>query len=301
LEDGALLSLGDPEVVVSTDAFVVSPLEFPGGTIGDLAVNGTVNDLAVMGAVPRFLAAAFILEEGLPFSQLDRILEGMGRAAREAGVVMVTGDTKVVESGKADGMFITTTGLGTPIPDFRPSPGRIGPGDVLLVSGPLGRHGITVLAARGDLALEVELESDTAPLHGLVAMLAKAVGQGVHALRDPTRGGVASALNELADASGMGMVLEDGALPIPGPVVGACELLGLDPLYVANEGILVAVVAREKAREALAAMRAHPLGRDAARIGSVTSEHPGMVSLKTPLGGARVVDLLPGDQLPRIC
>ena len=301
MEDGAVLPLEGEEVAVSTDAFVVSPLEFPGGNIGDLAVNGTVNDLAMMGATPRFLTAAFILEEGLPFQILDRVLEAMARAARESGITLVAGDTKVVEAGKADGMFIITTGLGSLTPGFRPSPSRIRPGDAVLVSGPLGRHGITILSARKELGLELDLESDTAPLHGLVAVLRKAVGKGVHALRDPTRGGLASALNEMASASATGMLLEDGTLPIPGPVEGACELLGLDPLYVANEGILVAVVAEETAEAALSALRSHPLGSEAVRVGRATAEHPGLVFLRTALGGTRVVDLLPGDQLPRIC
>ena len=301
MEDGALLPLRGEEIVVSTDSFVVSPLEFPGGNIGDLAVNGTVNDLAMMGATPRFLTAGFILEEGLPFEVLDRVLEAMARAVREAGVVLVAGDTKVVEGGKADGMFINTTGLGTLAPGIRPTPARIEPGDAVLVSGPLGCHGITILAAREELDLEVELESDTAPLHDLVRTLREAVGNGVRALRDPTRGGLASTLNEMAAASRTGILLWDGTLPIPAPVEGACELLGLDPLYVANEGVLVAVVAPEAAEAALDALRSHPLGRHAAVVGVTTREHPGLVTLKTALGGSRIVDLLPGDQLPRIC
>ncbi|MGD2122888.1 MAG: hydrogenase expression/formation protein HypE, partial [Gemmatimonadota bacterium] len=245
MEDGAILTWDGGEanhaLVVSTDSFVVSPLEFPGGDIGSLAVNGTVNDLAMMGAVPRFLTAGFILEEGLPFQLLDRILRSMSQAALAAGVTLVAGDTKVVERGKADGMFINTTGLGVRTPGIDPTPARIEPGDRIVVSGPIGRHGITILSARGELKLETELESDTASLHDLAGTLLRAIGTGVHALRDPTRGGVASALNEMAAASNTGILLRNGSMPIPPPVEGACELLGLDPLYVANEGVLVAV------------------------------------------------------------
>jgi hydrogenase expression/formation protein HypE len=300
-EDGALLQVGGAEVVVSTDSFVVSPLEFPGGNIGDLAVNGTVNDLAMMGATPRFLTAGFILEEGLPFPILDRILAAMSSAAREAGVVVAAGDTKVVEVGKADGLFINTTGVGTVERGVRPSPLRIRPGDAVLLSGPMGCHGIAILAARGELAMEVELESDTAPLHELVDSLLDQLGSAVHALRDPTRGGVASALNEMAVTSRTEIVLRDDALPVPPAVEGACELLGLDPLYVANEGILVAIVSPDRTDDALAVLRRHPLGRGAVQVGMVTGNHPGLVTLRTSLGGHRVVDLLSGDQLPRIC
>ncbi|MFC1574605.1 hydrogenase expression/formation protein HypE, partial [Gemmatimonadota bacterium] len=301
LGDGSVVPLEGTEMVVSTDSFVVAPLEFPGGDIGDLAVNGTVNDLAMMGAEPKYLTTAFILEEGLSFRLLDRVLESMARAARAAGVLVVAGDTKVVERGKADGMFINTTGMGRVQPGFRPGPRQAEPGDAVLVSGPLGRHGITVLAAREELDIRVDLQSDTAPLHGLVTALREGVGSAVHVLRDPTRGGLASALNEVAAASGVGMELDEAAIPIPGPVQGVCELLGLDPLYVANEGILVAVVSRAEAEKALRVLRGHPLGREAALIGEVTAAHRGMVVIRTPLGGTRVVDLLPGDQLPRIC
>jgi hydrogenase expression/formation protein HypE len=287
--------------VVTTDSFVVRPLEFPGGNIGDLAVHGTVNDLVMMGAEPRFLTAGFILEEGLPLAVLDRILDSMAKAARRSGVTLVAGDTKVVERGKADGMFINTTGLGTPIPGFEPSLDRIQVGDRVLVSGPVGRHGITVLAARGELALEVEMESDTAPLHGLVATLRERFGTGIHALRDPTRGGLASALNEMAMASGTAVALRDTSVPVPPPVQGACELLGLDPLYVANEGILIAIVSAAVSEQALAVMQDHPLGTGAAIVGEIIQEPAGLVLLKTALGATRIVDLLPGDQLPRIC
>jgi hydrogenase expression/formation protein HypE len=301
LGDGSVVPLAGGEIVVSTDSFVVAPLEFPGGNIGDLAVNGTINDLAMMGAEPQYLTAGFILEEGLPFELLDRVLESMAQAARAAGVIVVAGDTKVVERGKADGLFINTTGIGRVLPGFRPGPQRAEPGDSVLVSGPLGRHGITILAARGELDLWVDLESDTASLHGLVAALREGAASAIHVLRDPTRGGLASTLNEVAAASGVGIELDETALPIPGPVQGACELLGLDPLYVANEGLLVAVVRGQQAGRVLEILREHPLGQGAAVIGRVTGDHPGMVVMWTPLGGTRVVDLLPGDQLPRIC
>ena len=301
LGDGAVIPVTGSEIVLSTDTFVVSPLEFPGGTIGDLAVNGTVNDLAMMGADPLYLTAGFILEEGLSLALLDRVLASMARAAREVGIRVVAGDTKVVERGKADGLFINTTGLGLLQPGFRPGPGQARPGDVVLVSGSLGRHGITILAARRELGLEVELESDTAPLADLVSALREGVGNAVHVLRDPTRGGLASTLNEIASASRVGIELVEEAIPLPAQVRGACELLGLDPLYVANEGVLVAILEPALADHALRALRAHPLGREAEAVGQVVDQHPGMVTLRTGLGTRRVVDLLPGDQLPRIC
>jgi hydrogenase expression/formation protein HypE len=301
LGDGAVLHLGDSELVVSTDSFVVTPLEFPGGNIGDLAVNGTVNDVAMMGAVPRYLCAGFILEEGFPFEVLDRVLASMSAAAKVAGVSLVAGDTKVVERGKADGLFINTTGIGERRPDFRPGPDQAVVGDAVVVSGMLGRHGMAVMAAREGLDLRVEVESDTAPLVGLVKALRVAVGEAVHVLRDPTRGGLASALNEIAHASRVGIVLEEAAVPVPVPVRAACEVLGLDPLYVANEGVLVAFVQGAAAGRAVEALRGHPLGRDAVRVGEVTAGPAGLVVLRTGLGGTRVVDLLSGDQLPRIC
>jgi len=301
LGDAAVVAAPGEEIAVSTDSFVVSPLEFPGGNIGHLAVHGTVNDLAMMGADPLYLTAGFILEEGLPFDLLDRVVEAMSESASEAGVVIVTGDTKVVERGKADGMFINTTGIGRLDPGFRPGPTRARDGDAVLVSGPIGRHGVAIMAAREDLRFEVEVESDTACLAPLVEGLRGSCGPGVRCLRDPTRGGVASALNEIAASSGVGVRLEEGALPIPRPVRGACEMLGLDPLYVANEGIMVAIVAPDAADTALAALRTHAAGVSAARIGTVTAERPGLVLLRTGLGASRVVDMLPGDQLPRIC
>ncbi len=299
--DAAVVSVPSSEIAVSTDSFVVSPLEFPGGNIGHLAVHGTVNDLAMMGAEPLYLTAGFILEEGLAFDVLDRILESMSGAAREAGVTIVTGDTKVVERGKADGLFINTTGIGRLNPEFRPGPRRARDGDAIIVSGPIGRHGVAIMAAREDLRFEVEVESDTACLAPLVESLRVACGPAVRCMRDPTRGGVASALNEIAASSEVGILLEEGDLPIPGPVRAACEMLGLDPLYVANEGIMLAIVAPEAADDAVEAMRSHAPGGSAARIGTVTADRPGLVLLRTGLGSSRVVDMLPGAQLPRIC
>jgi hydrogenase expression/formation protein HypE len=301
LGDAATFGLGGADLAVSTDTFVVSPLEFPGGNIGTLAVHGTVNDLAMMGAEPRYLAAGFVLEEGLPFDLLDRVLASMAAAAREDGVSIVTGDTKVVERGKADGLFINTTGIGLVGPGFRPDPVAGRPGDAVLVSGPVGRHGMAVMAVREGLAFETTITSDTAGLWPLVARLRERVGASVHSLRDPTRGGVASALNELAQAARVGIMLEEAALPVTEAVQAACAMLGLDPLYVANEGVCLALVEPEAADEALAAWRGHPLGAGAVRIGTVTETHPGLVSLRTRIGGSRIVDLLPGDQLPRIC
>jgi hydrogenase expression/formation protein HypE len=301
LGDAAVVDVNGQRLAISTDTFVVNPLEFPGGNIGSLAVHGTVNDLAMMGARPLCLSAGFVLEEGLPFDVLDRVVRAMGQAARAAGVPLVTGDTKVVERGKADGVFINTTGIGVVTPDFAPAPARTRPGDAVLVSGPLGRHGIAIMTAREGIAFEAEIESDSAALYPLVERLRTAVGPDVHTLRDPTRGGVASALNEIAAAARVGIVLEEGRIPIPTAVAAACEMLGFDPLYVANEGILIAFVPARLADAALAALRAHPLGREAAAIGRVVDAHPGMVVLETAIGGTRVVDMLPGDQLPRIC
>lgn len=303
LGDAAVLDLSESAsaLAVSTDSFVVSPLEFPGGNIGHLAVHGTVNDLAMMGAAPLYLTAGFILEEGLPFDVLDRVLDAMASASAAAGVPVVTGDTKVVERGKADGLFINTTGIGRLDDRFRPAPDRARAGDAVIVSGPIGRHGIAIMAARENLRFEVELQSDTENLHPLVELLREACGSRVHCLRDPTRGGVASALNEIASSSGVGIELAESDLPVPEPVSAACEMLGLDPLYVANEGILLAIVEREAATDAVSALRGHPSGATAARIGVVTDERPGLVALRTTLGSRRVVDMLPGDQLPRIC
>lgn len=300
LGDGALVPVEGAEVVLSTDTFVVNPLEFPGGDIGRLAVHGTVNDLAMMGARPRFLSAGFVLEEGLELGLLDRVLDSMQECAAACGVEIVTGDTKVVERGKADGLYINTTGLGTISVGFRPGPRRVQPGDVLIVSGPIARHGMAIMAAREGLAFEADIESDTGSLVPLVDSLRSAVGDGVRCLRDATRGGVASALNEIAQASQVGIVMTR-APGVPGPVEAACEMLGLDPLYVANEGVMVAFVAEDRADVAVAVLRESPMGAQAVAVGHATGEHAGTVVLRTGLGGSRVVDMLPGDQLPRIC
>ena len=301
LGDAAIVDVAGQAVAISTDTFVVQPLEFPGGNIGSLAVHGTVNDLAMMGASPCWLSAGFVLEEGLPFDVLDRVVRAMAEAANAAGVLLVTGDTKVVERGKADGIFINTTGVGLRPAGFAPAPARARAGDAVIVSGPIGRHGIAIMTAREGLTFDAEVTSDSAALTPLVNALRERIGAAVHTLRDPTRGGLASTLNEIAAAAGVGVTLDESRIPIPGPVAAACEMLGFDPLYVANEGVLVAFVAPECADAAVAALRAQPLGRAAARIGRVTAEHPGLVVLATGVGGTRVVDMLPGDQLPRIC
>lgn len=301
LGDAAVMPMFAGEVAFSTDTFVVSPLEFPGGNIGSLAVHGTLNDLAMMGAVPRFLSAGFVIEEGLEFELLDRIVAAMARTAKAAGVQLVTGDTKVVERGKADRLYINTTGIGTMTADLRPGPDRAAAGDVVLVSGPIGRHGMAIMAAREGLAFEAEITSDAATLYPLVRRLGARLGGDVHVLRDPTRGGVASALNEIAGASKVGIELVEGAVPVPGPVASACEMLGLDPLYVACEGVLLAIVPAGRSEEALAELRAEGLGAGAVQVGRVVADHPGLVIMRTGLGGSRVVDMLPGDQLPRIC
>ncbi len=301
LADAAVLAPTDGRrLAFSTDGSVVRPLFFPGGDIGELAVNGTVNDLAMAGARPLALSVAFILEEGLPIDDLRRVVDSMARAASEAGVPVATGDTKVVERGSADGMYIATSGVGVVEHDRELSASQIRVGDRVIVSGTIGDHGMAILIARGDLELEVDLHSDTAPLNGMVDVLLGAC-DGVRCLRDPTRGGVATVLNELAATAEVGVVLDESALPVRPEVNGACEILGIDPLYVANEGKLVAIVAPEAAAAALAAIRAHPHGGDAAIIGEVVAEPPAMVRLDTSFGGSRVVDMLAGDPLPRIC
>ncbi|MDP2751870.1 MAG: hydrogenase expression/formation protein HypE [Rhodocyclaceae bacterium] len=299
-DDGARLPSAKGQLVMSTDAHVVSPLFFPGGDIGCLSVHGTINDVAVMGARPLWLAASFIIEEGFPLADLDRIVASMAKASREAGVPVVTGDTKVVERGNADGLFITTTGLGVLREGLHLSGTRAQPDDVVLLSGTMGDHGMAIMAARENLDFSSPILSDTAALHGLIAALLDC-GAKVRCLRDPTRGGLATTVNEIARQSGVGMVLDESAIPVNPCVAGVCEFLGFDPLYVANEGKLVAIVAAEDAEIALQALRAHPLGRQAAKIGQVTDDPKHFVQMITTLGGRRIVDVLTGEQLPRIC
>lgn len=298
--DSAVVTAGGARLAFSTDSFVVKPMFFPGGSIGDLAVNGTVNDLAMSGATPLFLSTAFILQEGTGLADLDRIARDMGAAAQAAGVRLVTGDTKVVDSGSGDGVYVNTTGIGV-VPDgVDIHPRRAAVGDVVLVNGDIGVHGIAVMSCREGLEFGTTVASDTAALYGLVAAML-GTGADVHVLRDPTRGGVAASLNEIARAAGVGIDLVERDLPIPPEVRDACSLLGLDPMQVANEGKLVAFVPASSADEVLAAMRSHPLGAGACRIGVCVPEHPGMVVARTALGGNRVVNLPIGEQLPRIC
>lgn len=299
--DGASLPLpSGGRLVMATDAHVVSPIFFPGGDLGCLAVHGTVNDVAMMGATPLYLSASFILEEGFPLADLQRIVQSMGAASREAGVPIVTGDTKVVEQGKGDGVFISTTGVGVVPAGIRVSGDAARPTDVILLSGSIGEHGVAVLSKRESLEFETTIESDTAALHGMVAAML-AVAPGLRVLRDPTRGGVATTLNEIARQSGVGMLIDEAAIPVLQQVDAACELLGLDPLYVANEGKLIAICAPEDALAVLTAMRAHPLGHAACQIGVVVEDPQRFVQMNTRFGGRRVVDWLSGEQLPRIC
>jgi len=301
LHDGAVLEVPKGRLALTTDSFVVSPLFFPGGDIGSLAVHGTVNDLAMCGARPLALTAGFVLEEGLPMEDLWRIVRSMARAAHEAGVSIVTGDTKVVDRGKGDGVFLNTAGIGLVPEGIDIAPARARPGDQVLLSGRIAEHGIAIMSVREGLAFGTTLVSDSAALHGLVESLLGAAGERVHVLRDPTRGGVASATNEIAMAAKCGIRLVEAAIPVGEEVRGACEILGLDPLYVANEGKCLALVAPEAADQALEVVRAHPLGRAAAIVGEVVAEHPGRVMLRSRVGGVRVVDMLSGEQLPRIC
>ncbi len=300
LEDAARLQVSGARLALTTDSFVVSPLFFPGGNIGDLAVNGTVNDLATSGAIPLYLSAGFILEEGFGVADLTRIARSMREAADAAGVQVVTGDTKVVERGKADGCYVNTAGVGVIEHGLDLGVANVQPGDAIIVSGPIGDHGVTIMLARGELDIEADVTSDTAPLGGLVAGLL-AAAPGVRALRDATRGGVATILNEIARAANVGVLVSEDDIPVRPEVRGASELLGIDPMYVACEGRMVAVVHGDQAGQALAALRAHPLGEQAAIIGQVTAGPPGIVQLKTAFGGTRIVDLLVGDPLPRIC
>jgi hydrogenase expression/formation protein HypE len=288
-------------MVMSTDGYVVSPLFFPGGNIGSLAVHGTINDVAMAGAKPLYLSASFIVEEGFAFADLKRIADSMGAAARDAGVPIVTGDTKVVERGKADGVFIATTGIGVVPEGLFLSGDRAEPGDVVILSGSIGDHGVAIMSRRQNLDFETEIVSDSAALHGLVADMLAAAGAHMKLLRDPTRGGLAATLNELAQQSGVGFRIAEAAIPVRPQVAAACELLGLDPLFVANEGKLVAVVAQEGAEVLLAAMRAHKLGREATVIGRVVADDQRFVQMTTGFGGGRIIDWLSGEQLPRIC
>ena len=304
LDDQAIVNVNGQRLAISTDSFVVKPLFFPGGDIGSLAVHGTVNDLAMGGATPLFLSAGFIIEEGFAMEQLRRVVTSLQRAAAEAGVQVVTGDTKVVEKGKGDGLFINTTGIGLVPEGVDLSADRARPGDKVLLSGSIGDHGIAILAQREGLEFETQIQSDSAALHTLVAEILRVtsnVTREIRCMRDPTRGGVSSTLNEIAERSRVGIELVESSLPIHEQVRGACELLGLDPLYVANEGKLIAIVAPEAADAVLQTMRRHPLGAEAQIIGTVKEENAGLVTMRTPFGTTRIVDMLAGDQLPRIC
>ena len=300
LDDQGIVQINGQRIAMTTDSFVVKPLFFPGGDIGSLAVHGTVNDLAMGGATPLFLSVAFIVEEGFSVDELRQIATSMQEAAACAGVQVVTGDTKVVEKGKGDGLFVNTTGIGI-VPDgINLSADQARPGDKVLLSGSIGDHGIAILAHREGLEFESQIKSDSAALHTLVSQMLD-VGAEIRCMRDPTRGGVSSALNEIAERSQVGIELEEGSIPVHEQVRGACELLGLDPLYVANEGKLIAVVAPESAETVLQAMRGHALGQESQIIGTVNDEHRGLVTMRTNLGTTRIVDMLSGDQLPRIC
>jgi len=300
LHDGAVFTVKGARLAFSTDSYVVNPLFFPGGTIGDLAVNGTVNDLAMCGARPLYLSAAFIMEEGLPMDDLWRVILSMQEAARKAGVVIVTGDTKVVDRGKGDKIFINTSGVGVVDEGIDVGPARACVGDSIILSGRIAEHGIAIMSVREGLEFSSPVRSDSAPLNGLVADMF-AAGRNIHVLRDPTRGGVASALNEIASSSQVGVGIREDRIPLAEEVRGACEILGFDPLYVANEGKLIAFVSPQDAPNVLAAMKAHPLGRESEIIGEVVADHPGVVVMKSRIGGNRVVDMISGEQLPRIC
>jgi hydrogenase expression/formation protein HypE len=301
LGDAAVLELASGRIAMSTDSFVVQPLFFPGGSIGELAVNGTVNDLSVSGAIPKYLSASFILEEGFPLSQLAAIVDAMGKAAATAGVQIVTGDTKVVERGHGDGCYINTAGVGVLREGISVGPHRAQAGDAILVSGMIGDHGMAIMSVREGLEFDSPIRSDCAALNGMIAAVLDAAGPSVHAMRDPTRGGLASTLNEIAQSSSVGIAIDEARLPIRMEVQSACELLGLDPVYVANEGKAVFFVAPDAADKVLALLRAHPLGRDAAIIGHATDQHKGMLVARTAMGANRVIAQQIGEQLPRIC
>lgn len=301
LGDAAVLEFASGKIAMSTDSFVVQPLFFPGGNIGELAVNGTVNDLAVSGADPKFLSASFILEEGFPLAQLAAVVQSMAAAAATAGVKIVTGDTKVVERGHGDGCYINTAGIGLLRQGISVGPHRAQPGDAVLVSGTIGDHGMAIMSVREGLEFESQIRSDCAALNGMIAAVLEAAGDAVHTMRDPTRGGLASTLNEIALSSNVGVAIDEMRLPVRPEVQSACELLGLDPVYVANEGKAVFFVAPEAADRVLEVLRSHPLGRDAARIGQVTTEHRRMLVARTAMGSNRVIPTQIGEQLPRIC
>lgn len=300
LGDSAVFALNSARLAISTDSFVVQPLFFPGGDIGELAVNGTVNDISMSGAKPLFLTAGFIIEEGLPLALLGKVVNSMAAAAKKAGVAIIAGDTKVVDKGHGDGLFINTSGMGL-IPDgVDIGPHKAQPGDVVILSGTIGDHGMAVMSVREGLQFETAIQSDTAALHDLIGAVL-AVTSDVHVLRDPTRGGVASSLNEIAQASQVGIVVEEQVVPVKTAVRSACELLGMDPIFVANEGKVLVIVPQKSAEQVLHAMQQHPLGREAVVIGRVVAEYPGLVVMQTALGGKRVVSMQIGEQLPRIC
>ena len=301
LGDAAVLNVGTGRIAMSTDSFVVQPLFFPGGSIGELAVNGTVNDLAVSGAIPKYLSASFILEEGFPLAQLAAIVDSMAKAAATAGVQIVTGDTKVVERGHGDGCYINTAGIGVLRNGIQVGPHRAQVGDAVLVSGTIGDHGMAIMSVREGLEFESQIRSDCAALNGMISDVLDGAGLDVHAMRDPTRGGLSSTLTEIALASGVGIAIDEAKLPVRMEVQSACELLGLDPVYVANEGKVVFFVSAEAAEKVLAVLKAHPLGREAAIIGRVTAEHPRMLVARTAMGANRVIAQQIGEQLPRIC
>ena len=300
LHDGAMFSINGSRIAFSTDSYVINPIFFPGGSIGDLAVNGTVNDLAMCGARPLYLSAGFIIEEGFEMEELWRVVLAMQKAAREAGVQLVTGDTKVVDRGKGDKIFINTSGIGVVDPGINIDPRLAVPGDAVILSGSIADHGIAVMSVREGLEFETEIKSDTRPLNGLVASMLE-VCRDIHVLRDPTRGGIASALNEIAESAHAGIFINEDAIPLTEEVSGACEILGLDPLYVANEGKLLAFVPGPAVENVLAAVKSHQAGKESVVIGQVVDDHPGMVVMKSRIGGMRVVDMLSGEQLPRIC
>ncbi len=300
LHDGAILSMGGRRYAFSTDSYVVQPIFFPGGDIGKLAVNGTVNDLSMCGAQPQYLSCALILEEGLPMEDLWSVVLSMEEAARAAGVQLVTGDTKVVDRGKGDKIFINTSGIGVIPEGVDINPHRVRPGDRIILNGPIAEHGIAIMSVREGLEFETQIQSDCAPLHSLVEKMI-AASANIHVLRDPTRGGVATVLNEIAETAEVGISITEDRIPVTDEVAGACEILGFDPLYVANEGKLLAFVPSDDAEKVLRAMKAHPLGKESVIIGEVTADQSKTVVMKTRIGGSRVVDMLSGEQLPRIC